>query len=377
MKKAILAIVLGIAASLTAQNIDKKKEIIDTILQIENYSTQAETLIKSMGSSLSADEFIEKFSKEYSKAEFQNSLIEAFDKKFNDQEAEEIYKLIQDDLYKKHVKKFSNFGMSVGPKIAQILIQVAQSSSEKTSAEETKDILTTQSVGKKKEIIDTILQIDSYSTHAEKIIASMGSNLTVDEFMEKFSKEYSKPKFQNSLIKAFDKNFNDQEVEEVYELVKSDLYKKYVKEFTNFTMEVSPKIAQILMQVAQSPFQIPSNEETSSTDRHESKIIIADENNFDDIIKQNKSVIVDIYASWCGPCKALSPILEELSKDFEGQYVFVKVNADNNHQLVSKLKAKGLPTLVFYQEGQEVHRQVGFTKKDQLVELIHSSFNKK
>lgn len=233
-------------------------------------------------------------------------------------------------------------------------------------------MLSSHEIDKKKEIIDTILQIDNYSIHAEQLIKSMGSSLTTEEFAEKFLNKYSQADFQDSLKEALDKKFTSEQIEEIHHLITSDLYKKYSKELTAFIMQISPQITQLFLSIFQEPQAQPVLD--SSSKAQENHIIVADEANFQSIVDQYESVIVDIYASWCSPCKALSPILEDLSNEFNKKCAFVKIDADTNHNLVNKLNARGLPTLLFYKNGKEVHRKTGFIDKEKIVKLIKSFF---
>jgi len=90
---------------------------------------------------------------------------------------------------------------------------------------------------------------------------------------------------------------------------------------------------------------------------------------FEETIKNNKKVIVDVYADWCYPCKILSPILEELSKKYK-EIKFVKLNADNNIYTVEKFKIRSIPTLLYFKEGKLVNITVGALPKQYLEEEI-------
>src|SRR3989338_7080368 len=87
-----------------------------------------------------------------------------------------------------------------------------------------------------------------------------------------------------------------------------------------------------------------------------------DKSNFDKEIKSDKLVVVDFWASWCGPCKAMSPILEDLSKEMKN-VVFAKVNVDENTDLPSKLGIMSIPTFVVFKDGKEVERIIGSNSK--------------
>ena len=97
-----------------------------------------------------------------------------------------------------------------------------------------------------------------------------------------------------------------------------------------------------------------------------------DVNNFDNEISQsNKLVLVDFWAEWCAPCKALTPILEEISQENEKVQV-AKVNLDENQDLAMKYSIRSIPTLLLFKDGQLLDTKVGFAPKTDLVEWLDS-----
>ena len=79
--------------------------------------------------------------------------------------------------------------------------------------------------------------------------------------------------------------------------------------------------------------------------------------------------LVDFYANWCGPCMMLSPILEEISNS-RSNYNILKVDVDNNMDIVNKLKIDTIPTLCLYKNGKLMERQIGMKSKDELIEML-------
>jgi len=94
-------------------------------------------------------------------------------------------------------------------------------------------------------------------------------------------------------------------------------------------------------------------------------------NNFDDTIKNNKIVIVDIKTEWCGPCKALSPILDQVANDLGDKVLIGKLDADANTDLCQQLEVRNIPTLLFYKDGQVMERTVGMKMKKDILAIVN------
>ena len=104
-----------------------------------------------------------------------------------------------------------------------------------------------------------------------------------------------------------------------------------------------------------------------------SKVLEINNDNFNEEVNENKdTLIIDFWAEWCGPCKLLSPIIEELSKEFEGKIYFAKVNLDNNQDLAMKFSIRSIPTLLLFKKGQLKDTKVGLLSKSDLKDWILS-----
>ncbi|MBF0377239.1 MAG: thioredoxin [Desulfamplus sp.] len=100
-------------------------------------------------------------------------------------------------------------------------------------------------------------------------------------------------------------------------------------------------------------------------------IIEIDDDAFDsEVIKSNIPVMVDFWAPWCGPCRAIAPTIEALEKSYAGKVKFVKVNVDENPQSPSKYAIQAIPTLIFFKNGQVVEQITGMVAKSKLEEAI-------
>ncbi|NMA85711.1 MAG: thioredoxin [Tissierellia bacterium] len=95
------------------------------------------------------------------------------------------------------------------------------------------------------------------------------------------------------------------------------------------------------------------------------------ENQFNEEVLENElPVLVDFWAPWCGPCRALGPILEELSGEYEGKIKFVKINVDENPDISGKYRIMSIPTVKIFNDGKIVEDMIGLKTKDQLEKIL-------
>ncbi|RKW31704.1 MAG: thioredoxin [Lachnospiraceae bacterium] len=92
-------------------------------------------------------------------------------------------------------------------------------------------------------------------------------------------------------------------------------------------------------------------------------------------VKNSKFAVVDFNATWCGPCKMLGPVLEEVSEELSGKAEFFAVDVDENQTLAIKNKIQSIPAIVVFKDGEPVDRQIGFIPKAQLIDFINRSIS--
>ena len=96
-----------------------------------------------------------------------------------------------------------------------------------------------------------------------------------------------------------------------------------------------------------------------------------DINNFQaEVIKSDKITVVDFFADWCGPCRKLSPIMDEVEQEFSEKAKFTKINTDNNIDLAKEYQISGIPTLLLFKNGELVERMVGLMPKSSIISNI-------
>jgi thioredoxin 1 len=102
------------------------------------------------------------------------------------------------------------------------------------------------------------------------------------------------------------------------------------------------------------------------------KIIVLKEDNFKQFVDESQiPVLVDFWADWCGPCKMIAPVVEEVAEEYEGKVQVAKLDVDENQDVAASLKVISIPTLILFKEGNELERSIGYKTKDELNRIIN------
>ena len=92
--------------------------------------------------------------------------------------------------------------------------------------------------------------------------------------------------------------------------------------------------------------------------------------NFEELVNAGKPMVLDFWAEWCGPCRIVSPIIDELATEYEGKVTIGKMDVDNNNDVVAQFGIRNIPTVLFFKEGKLVDKQVGAAQKSAFVAKI-------
>ncbi len=92
--------------------------------------------------------------------------------------------------------------------------------------------------------------------------------------------------------------------------------------------------------------------------------------NFEEVLASGKPVVIDFWAEWCGPCRMIAPIVDELAAEYEGQVVIGKCDVEDNDDITVKYGVRNIPTIIFLKNGELVDKQIGACSKDALKEKI-------
>ena len=101
-------------------------------------------------------------------------------------------------------------------------------------------------------------------------------------------------------------------------------------------------------------------------------MIVIDQNNFDSLITSAPVALVDLWATWCGPCRMLSPTVDDIAQEYEGRVAVGKCNVDDNEEIAEKFGVRSIPTLLYFKDGQLVEKSVGLVSKQDIESILNN-----
>jgi thioredoxin 1 len=103
---------------------------------------------------------------------------------------------------------------------------------------------------------------------------------------------------------------------------------------------------------------------------NENVLVVTNSNFEGEVLKSDKPVMVDFWAPWCGPCKTIGPIIDEIANEYNGRAVVGKINVDDEGELARKYRVMSIPTLLFFKNGEVVERLIGARPKNDLTKIL-------
>ncbi|MDR1981848.1 MAG: thioredoxin [Tannerellaceae bacterium] len=94
--------------------------------------------------------------------------------------------------------------------------------------------------------------------------------------------------------------------------------------------------------------------------------------NFEELVQSGKPMVLDFWAEWCGPCRMIGPVIDELAEEYDGRVTIGKMNVDNNNTVVAQFGIRNIPTVLFFKDGKMVDKLVGAAQKSSFVDKINA-----
>lgn len=208
--------------------------------------------------------------------------------------------------------------------------------------------------------------LDMFYLYASKALQNNNSSLTPTELVKEFKNLAEMPEFQEKYLSIYRSHFNSEEIKKISELLENEVFMAYRERLGKADLECHMETMKRIREIIE---RHPSSEPSKLL--KERNIPKLTKENKDQYFNSSKPLVIDVYTDWCGPCKYLAPILEELNREYDHVYQFVKLNAEDELEFADEIfKIEAFPTVIFIKDGQEVGRVIGFMNKDKLLSKI-------
>lgn len=216
-----------------------------------------------------------------------------------------------------------------------------------------------QEISNKQQLATDVLLIDfQQSSQMEQLIQIFSSMMITNKNKEVNENEITrivKEKLDKNYFSRFtttlEKDFNEKELRQINKILTLEVMQKYNSKYSEIWTPIMQNFQEVIADVLK-PY--PSN-----VTNEDNILSITSENFQTEVIESTLPVVIDCFATWCGPCKAMAPIFSEAKEKYEGKIKFVKLDVDEENSLAKKLGISAMPTFIIYKDGGAVGQKTG------------------
>jgi len=274
--------------------------------------------------------------------------------------------------------------LSVAFVLSALFFTTSLFSSERSRKVENIEKISVHNISKKKDIIELIRTVVFKPEQTDILlpalvqqgIASLEKEAPNEEVVSALKSEIQEDSFFENVVAPFVEEFSHEEIKTLLGFFRSDVMIKFESKMVNelytpIFNEIRESVTKILEAYPSIANDEPSSKEESSSE--DEVISITEENFLKEVRESELPVVLDAYATWCGPCKRMEPILLELCQEMQGKIKFVKLNVDQQHLIANDLGIRSMPTFLFFKDGEIVGRHIGMIDKANFLEQIEKA----
>lgn len=196
------------------------------------------------------------------------------------------------------------------------------------------------------------------------MIANQNKEVSESE-VTKLVKEKLDKNYFSRFTATLEKDFNQEELRQINEILTLEVMQKYNSKYSEIWMPIMQSFQEVIADVLK-PY--PSN-----VDDEDTTLSITSENFQTEVVESPLPVVIDCYATWCGPCKAMAPIFSEMKEKYEGKIKFVKLDVDAENPLAKKLGISAMPTFIIYKDGGAIAQKTGGMDKETFEKWLNDN----